>query len=624
MPKVNILDLPVGSKQFLLGNHAIARGAIEAGVRVASAYPGTPSSEILEGIASAAKALGIHAEWSVNEKVALEVAIGASYSGVRSLVSMKHVGVNVALDPLVTLAYTGVKGGLVLVSADDPSLHSSQNEQDNRLLARFANIFCLEPYDPQSAKDYTKLAFDISEKFEIPVMVRTTTRVSHARGDVLIGEISKLDRRALFKKNPERFVCIPSHARPLHVTLNRKLKKMEEYSNKSYLNQMKLAGEVGIITSGVSRNYVKEALRELEVDASLLELGIVHPLPKNTIKKFLDHVERVLIVEELEPYLEDNIRALKCDVEIVGKGLVPREFELNVDIVRKAISEFMEIKHDTQLKKPSIEVPPRPPTLCPGCFYRALFYAVEKVPGAKIFPGDIGCYTLGVLEPLKTMDTCLCMGAGISQGAGMYHAGVREPIVALIGDSTFLHAGIPALMNAVYNKAKMTLIILDNRATAMTGFQPHPGIGMTATGEKTVEINFEEIARACGVKFVKTIKPLELGESVEAIREALSYDGVSVIIAQEPCALIAKKLKLWKNPPRVDEEKCIDYECQLWFPEKRTGAKMYERVCINLVACPAISWSGGKAKINEDLCNGCGFCVKICPKEAIIEAEDED
>ncbi len=623
MSKMTILSIPAGTKEFLLGNHAIARGALEAGVKVATAYPGTPSSEILDTIAGAAPEAGVHAEWSVNEKTALEVAIGAAYSGLRAITCMKHVGLNVALDPLMTLAYTGVKGGLVIVSADDPGIHSSQNEQDNRLLARFAKVFCIEPYDPQSALDYTKEAFEISERFEIPVILRTTTRISHARGDVLCGQVADLKRRPVFKKDPERFVCVPSHARPLHVALNKKLEKMEEFSSQSPLNRMELKGNIGIITSGVSRNYVREALRDLDLDdVSLLEIGISHPAPTRLIEEFMEHVDRALVVEELEPFLEDTIKALVGPGKVSGKQFVPREFELDVDIVKKAIARFLGRDHEIPKREIDLSIPPRPPVLCPGCSHRAVFFALEKILKKKIYPGDIGCYTLGVLEPLQTMDTCLCMGAGISQGAGIYHAGVKDSVVALIGDSTFLHAGIPALLNAVYNKANMTVVILDNRTTAMTGFQPHPGTGRTATGEETVQADLAEIARACGVEFVKKIKPFQVEESVETLKEAMEYEGVSVVIAEEPCSLTTRKLGLWKTPPKVDEEKCKDWECQLWFPDQN-GA-FYERPCVNLLPCPAVTFKEGKSYIREDMCTGCLLCVKVCPNEAIKEVKDED
>ena len=600
-------------KEFLLGNQAIALGAIEAGVKVATAYPGTPSTEIIETIAKLAKKFNIHVEWSVNEKVALEVAIGASYSGVRAIAAMKHVGVNVALDPLMTSAYTGVVGGLVLVSADDPSMHSSQNEQDNRLIARFAKIFCLEPRDARTCKEYVKEAFEISEKFQIPVMLRTTTRVSHAKGDVEINlenlEIGK--QRGEFIKNPSRFVVIPANARKLHKKLNEKLKAMEEYSNESGLNSMSLKSEVGIITSGVAISYVREVLQEKELkDISLLEIGVTHPLPRKLIRKFLEHCERVLVVEELEPYIEDYAKTFNL-CEVHGKDFIPREYELNVNIVKKAIYDFLGLKSEEKSIGISLDLPIRPPVLCAGCPHRALFYALKKVTKEKIYCGDIGCYTLGINPPLKTIDTCLCMGASITKACGMFHAGVKEKPIALIGDSTFLHTGIPGLLNAVYNNANITVIILDNKTTAMTGHQPHPGVGFTATLEETSRVEIEEICKACGVKFIKKVKPFELEETTKVLKEAIEYEGVAVVIAEEPCALIARKLGLWKTPYYVDKEKCKGWLCQAC------------RACIALLSCPAITWSEGKAEIIEELCTGCGVCAELCPNEAIKVKEDD-
>ncbi len=511
---------------------------------------------------------------------------------------------------------------MVVVSADDPELHSSQNEQDNRLLANFTGIPCIEPYDPQTALDYTKIAFEISEKFETPVLLRTTTRITHARGDVLCGEVIDLQRRPRFKKDPKRFVCVPSHARPLHKKLLKKQIEMEEFSNKTPLNHMELKDRIGLITSGVARNYVKEAVNELDIQPSILEIGFSHPVPKKMVIEFMEHVEKALVVEELEPYLEDSIKKLVGPDKISGKEYVPREFELNLDIVKNSIKAFLGVEGKLSKKKLALKIPKRPPVMCSGCSHRAVFYALEKILKQKIYPGDIGCYTLGVLEPLQTMDTCLCMGAGISQGAGIYHAGIKEKIVAFIGDSTFLHAGIPALLNAVYNKAEMMVVILDNRTTAMTGFQPHPGVGLTATGEPTKEVKFDEIALACGADFVKIIKPFEIANSVKTLKEAMDFKGVSVIIAEEPCSLTTRKLGLWKTPPKIDSEKCKGWDCQMRFPDQK--GELYDRPCINLLPCPAMVFTDGKALILEDKCTGCQLCLQMCPEEAILEARDEE
>ncbi|WP_457555094.1 indolepyruvate ferredoxin oxidoreductase subunit alpha [Candidatus Pyrohabitans sp.] len=612
MVKFNIAVDEPGRRVFLLGNHAIARGALEAGVRVAAAYPGTPSSEILQAIAGVAAKLGIHAEWSVNEKVALEVAIGASYAGARALAAMKHVGVNVALDALATLAYTGVKGGLVLVSADDPGMHSSQNEQDNRLLARFAKIPCLEPYDAQSAKDYTKFAFEVSEKLQTPVMLRTTTRVSHAKGDVTLGELPDYGKRRFgFQKDARRYVCVPAHSRALHPALNRRLSEIERYASKSELNRMQFGGEKGIITAGVARNYVHEAVQSLGAEVSLLELGITHPLPRELIRRFLSGVEEVLVVEELEPFIEEQVRALCGGVAVRGKDLLPREGELTPELVEHAVARFLGVEYSPPPRRSArLELPPRPPVLCPGCSHRALFYALKKVTKRKIYAGDIGCYTLGALEPLKAMDTCLCMGSGLSQAQGFYHAGVDEAVVALIGDSTFLHAGLTALLNAAYNGAEILVIILDNRTTAMTGHQPHPGTGVTATGEESFAVDFVALARTLGASYVAKVRPNDFEATLRVLEEALSRRGLRVVVAEEPCALLGRKLGLWKTPPEVVEERCEGYLCSAC------------RACLR-IGCPAVGWDRGRARIIEELCTGCGLCIAVCPNEAILEVEDD-
>ncbi len=609
MAKPKLHTLKEGNRYFLLGNHAIARGALEAGLNLASAYPGTPSSEILDALASSARELGFYAEWSVNEKVALEVAIGASYSGLRCLTAMKHVGVNVALDALATIAYTGVSGALVLVSADDPGAHSSQNEQDNRILAKFTKIFCLEPYDAQSAMDYTIKAFEISEKFSIPVMLRTTTRINHARGDVLVGVLPKSGMKSEFKKNFSRYVCIPANARLLHRELNKKLEEMERYATESTLNNIKLNGSYGIITSGVSRNYVREAIDTLGAEVSLFELGITNPFPKQLVKRFLSKIDRILVVEELEPFLEEQVKALAGDIEVSGKDILPRDGEFNVEIVKNAVAGFLGLEIE-RVKREDISPVPRPPVLCPGCGHRALYYALKKITEKKIYSGDIGCYTLGALEPLKTMDTCLCMGSSLGIAQGFYHAGVEEDIIALIGDSTFFHAGIPSLLNAVYNRANILLIIMDNRTTAMTGHQPNPGVGVTAIGTKTVAVDLEELVKALKVDFVAKVKPSDLEASIEVIKNAIDLSGVRVIIAEEPCALMGRKLGLWRTPPKVTREKCEGYLCR--------GC----RACLK-IGCPAVSWERGKAKMIPELCTGCDLCIIVCPVEAIGRDEND-
>ncbi len=609
MGKLKVHKLTPGERYFLLGNQAIARGALEAGVGVAAAYPGTPSSEILETLAEAARELGFHAEWSTNEKIALEVAAGAAYANIRSIAAMKHVGVNVALDALVTLAYTGVNAGLVLVSADDPGAHSSQNEQDNRYIARLAKIPCIEPYDVQSALDYTLKAFEISEKFSIPVMLRSTTRVSHAKGDVLVGEIPEPEDKAEFKKDFSRYVCVPANARVLHRVLNKKLENMQKFAEKSDLNRMEINGDFGIITSGVSINYVREAVRSLGIQASVLEIGFSNPFPEGLVKKFLQHVNKVLVVEELEPSLEENVKAIAQDVEVHGKDVIPREGELTTGIVKRALGKITGIEVELPSRSVDLPLPNRPPVLCPGCSHRFVFYALKKLTRKKIYSGDIGCYTLGALPPLKAMDTCLCMGASLGLAQGFSQAGVKEDVIALVGDSTFLHAGLPSLINAVYNRANMLVIILDNRTTAMTGHQPHPGIGVTAKGEQTRAIDFVELVKAMKVDFVAKVKPSNFDELLEVLEQALNKSGVRVVIAEEPCALLGRKLGLWKTPPRVYRENCEGYLCSAC------------QACLK-IGCPAVGWREGRVEIIEELCTGCDLCVEVCPNDAIRREEN--
>ncbi len=600
------------TRALLLGNEAIARGAMEAGIKLASAYPGTPSTEIIESIIPYAKRLNIHVEWSINEKVALEVAIGASYAGARAIVAMKHVGLNVASDALMTLTYTGVEGGIVIVSADDPNAHSSQNEQDNRILARFAKAVCIEPYDVQSCKDFTKKAFEVSEKFKIPVVLRTTTRVSHAKGSVEFGSFEKVGREYKFIKDAKRYVVVPKHTRVLHKKLNEKLKKIEEYANRSEFNEMIINGRLGIITSGVSRTYVREAIKELD-NVSILEIGFTNPLPRKLIEEFITQVDKVLVVEELEPYLEEGVKKIAHEsgvwLEIHGKDILPRELEFTPDIVKKAVYKFVNKEYNNiGLKfEVDISIPERPPVLCAGCPHRALFYALKKITKKKIYTGDIGCYTLGLAY--KTIDTCLCMGASVTIAQGFYHAGVKEKPVAIIGDSTFIHAGITGLINASYNKANIVVIILDNRTVAMTGLQPTPASGVNALGEKTKELSIEELAKVCGATFVKTVSPYNLEETIEALRKAFEHDGLAVVISKEPCALLARKMKLTKPAPKVHRERCRGYLCQAC------------SACVNLFNCPAIVLEKGKVRIIEELCTGCGVCAQVCPND-VFEVVD--
>jgi len=616
----------LGERILLLGNEAIARGAVEAGVQVATSYPGTPASEILETIAMVSSKLGIHAEWSTNEKVAFEVAIGAAISGVRALSAMKHVGVNWAADPLFAVNQTGVTGGLVLVTADDPGAYASQNEQDNRHYALASEVLMLEPADVQEAKEMTVNAFDISEKLELPVMVRPTTRICHSRADVVLGPIRMERKRGAFKKEPMRWVMMASRSWQRHKWLHDRLPQMQDLVEKLEFNRLEMNGdELGIIASGVSYGYVKEAARKLHVEdrISLLKVG-TYPLPKASISKLLDSVKTILVLEEVEPIVEQHVKAIayeeRSDVEIRGKltGDVQRQWDLNVDSAIESLARVMEIKYERMppereaLVKSAVEtVPARILGLCAGCPHTATYYALKRAvyrvaKGQAIYSGDIGCYTLGANQPIDMQDTNYCMGASIGVGCGFSQAGVKEPVVATIGDSTFIHAGIPALINAVYNKARLTVVVFDNRATAMTGFQPHPGTGVTALGKRTKEIRIEDLAKACGVEFVEVVDPYRLDDTVAAMRRALRCDGVSVVISRRQCIREAlreaRRMGVGVQPYNVDEKKC-------------NGCK----VCITMFGCPAITWNKDAkvAEIDQVLCTGCGVCPQACPLKAI-------
>lgn len=604
---------PAGEVALLMGNEAIARGAIEAGVCVASTYPGTPSSEIADTLSRIAAKLGIYMEYSTNEKVAMEVAGSAAIAGLKSMVSMKHVGLNVAADPFMSLAYTGVRAGMVIVTADDPECFSSQNEQDNRIYSILSGMPMIEPSNPQEAKDYTVLAFKISEKLKLPVILRTTTRISHCRMNVKLGEIkSKGYEKQTFKKSMQELVLLPANARVLHRRLLQKLKEARKISEA--FPGTKVVGEendIGIISSGAAFNYAMEAVKATSEKIPVLKIGMTNPLPEETILDFLENKKLVIVVEELSPFLENYVKKLiaefKLDVEVHGKDVIPEYGELNPSIVYEALAKI--IGKPVKINLKTIEnVPRRPPVMCPGCPHRSVFYIVRKVLGDKaIYPTDIGCYTLGALPPYMAGDLLFCMGSSIGTSSGLSKA-IKEPIVAFIGDSTFYHAGIPALINSIYNKAEFILFVLDNRTTAMTGHQPHPGTGITGLGERTSEVKISNIVKGCGVKYVKTVDPYDLRTLEETFRDALNASGVRVIIARRECALLSvrRKIKEGKQikPYRVDKEKCRG--CML---------------CVKQFACPAITVKDGKAHINERLCVGCGVCAQVCPFNAIGEVK---
>ncbi len=715
-----------GSFALLNGDEAVARGAVEASVKVAAAYPGTPSTEILETLAEAAKELDFYAEWSINEIIAAEVAAGASMTGVRSMCSMKHVGLNVAADAVMTLAYTGVEGGLIICVCDDPALHSSQNEQDTRYFAVHSKLPLLDAANPQEALDMARAGFEISEKLHLPVILRMTTRVAHGKARVKLGSFQRLKRRADFDKNSSKWVMVPSNAIRQHRVLEGRLaeaKKMAETSIFSHIEDN--GSEVGIIGSGVGYYYARSVLNASKF--SWLKLGWVHPFPFDLVKSFASKVKKLIVIEELRPYLEENIQRL--GIQVIGKAQLGLEEigEFTPDNVRAA---FARLGFTQPAEKPqTLDLPPRPPALCPGCPHRAFYYAlnmvnqhiecdtdkcvgcdiceyacsfekekvfnplksrirsvrveplhtttitckgcidapcvtacpegalsqakdtgvisveeakckgcdwcvescqfgaitqhpttnramvcdtcngdpkcVEACPesalslkGAskdKIVTGDIGCYTLGVLPPVGAVQSCLCMGGGISQAAGMIHAGVKDKVFAVLGDSTFFHAGMPGLLNIAYNKANVCVIVMDNSVVAMTGHQPTPGSGKTAmsTGAKIVSI--EEIAKAVGIEKIVTVDPYDLKAATQAVRDMLDFQGPSVIISKRSCPLLVERQK-----PREISDECTS--CG---------------VCVKAFGCPAISLKGDKAEIDQTLCYGCGVCETVCPFEAI-------
>jgi len=597
-------------REYLLGNAAIARGILEAGAGVVTGYPGTPASEIVETLAPLAKKYNVHVEWSVNEKVALEVAIGASWTGTRTAAVMKHVGLNVAADPFMTLAYTGVRGGLVVITSDDPFCHSSQNEQDSRRYAQFACIPCMDPADPQEAKDMTLYAFELSEELELPVLLRPTTRVSHARADVEVGEIEENRAKPEFLKNPVRWVALPAHARPRHSVLLEKQAAIKTALEKSPWNQLVLRGELGVIASGISGLYAEEAIKQLDADISILHIGTFPP-PDGLCSEFIRHVNKVIVIEELEPVLEEYVervaRVHNLDLNILGKrtGHIPREGELDSCIARNAIASMVNLPlvESPSLGEAAAILPPRPPALCPGCGHRAVYYAIRKAFGKDaIFPSDIGCYTLAV--DMGTIDTCLCMGASITLASGIRFSGEERDICCSIGDSTFLHTGLPGLLNAAYNRARITIAILDNSTTAMTGHQPHPGTGVTACGDKTKAVSIVSLAKALGADFVETVDPYDVNATIETFRRAKDYQGLSVVIAKQVCVINERRAGIKRKPFMVNEN------C--------TGC----RECVEF-GCPAIEFEedSDSARINM-LCTGCGVCAQICPYDAIEVVKD--
>jgi len=609
-----------GEKRLLLGNEAIVRGALEAGVAVATQYPGTPSSEIGDRFYQISRETDLYFEYSTNEKVALEVAAGAAASGLRVLCAMKHVGVNVAADTLMTLAYSGVRGGLVLVSADDPSLFSSQNEQDNRYYAKLSGLPMLEPASPQEAKELTSYAFQLSEELALPVILRTTTRINHSRGVVVLGELKPRVRQGHFAKNPFRYVMVPAVARQAHSILLDQQAKAAAVAETCGLNTVQGRGPWGIVSSGVSAAYVTDAIADLGIGdrVSLLKLGFTHPLPVGLIRDFLSSVEKVLVVEELEPYLEESVRAIAAGLQqpppIQGKGprLFSRLFEYHPGLVRQVVATYFGVPYTppTPLDPAALlgrPLPERPPNLCPGCSHRATYYAVKialRDLGVEgIFPTDIGCYTLGLLPPLSMADYLLCMGSSVSTAAGIAMA-TDQKVIAFIGDSTFFHSGIPGLIDAVHNRHNFLLIILDNGTTAMTGHQPHPGVTPPPPGYGGQTIDIFQVVQALGVEQVKLVNPLQYRLTLAAIKEAVAADGVRVIISRSPCVLYLQRLGQKKRAKTF----VVGPECRDC------------RHCLDYFGCPALQpplEGEGPLTIDETLCNACGFCLQLCEKKAI-------
>ena len=578
-----------GTQMVMLGNAAIARGAYEAGVKVSAAYPGTPSTEISENLVKYKDEL--YCEWSPNEKVAMEVAIGASFHGVRAMASMKHVGVNVASDPLYTIAYSGVNGGLVIVAADDPGLYSSQNEQDSRMVARAAMVPVIEPSDSEEARVFTKRAFELSEKYDTPVMIRTTTRLAHSQCIVNLEERQNIEDKP-YVKNIAKNVMMPAMAKARHLIVEERMKKMSEDGYDLDINKVEYNDtKVGVITSGIPYQYVKEVMG----DASILKLGLVHPLPRKLIEEFASKVDKLYIVEELEPVIEEQVKSwgIKC----TGKELLTVQGEYSANLLRKAL-----LGQELDLE-PAADVPARPPILCPGCPHRSVYHVLKKL--KKHAAGDIGCYTLGAVAPLQVVETSVCMGSSISTLHGLEKAKGSEYVkdwVACIGDSTFLHTGVNSLMNMVYNKATGTVIIMDNSTTGMTGHQDHAATGLTLMGEETYMINIYDLCKAMGVKYVREVDAFDMKGLEEAIKEETARDAVSVIIAKSLCAL--HKDFVPKGKCVVDIEKC-----------KKCGMCMAS-------ACPAIhKGPDGVAEIDETLCNGCGHCMQCCNFGAISLVE---
>ena len=575
------------------GNEAIARGAYEAGVKVCAAYPGTPSTEILEELPQYKDAL--YCEWAPNEKVAAELAYGASILGVRSLCAMKHVGLNVAADLVFTASYNGVNGGFVVVSADDPSMHSSQNEQDNRYYARAAKIAMVEPSDSQECKDFVREAFEISERFDMPVLFRTTTRVSHSKSLVELGERTELEPKP-YTRNVPKNNCAPAFAYARRPKVEKNLAALEEYGCTSALNRVEYGdGEIGVISASIAYQYAREVFPE---GTSFLKLGLTNPLPMKLIREFASRVKTLYVIEELEGFMEEQIKA--AGIPCIGKEKVSNMYELNPQRLRQMLFGI-----EPEIKELPVKPVPRPPALCPGCPHRGFFYTIGKRRNAVI-AGDIGCYTLGATPPLSAMDTCICMGASLSAGAGMARAmelsGRGEKVFGVIGDSTFFHSGMTGAVDIIYNNANVIPVVLDNHITGMTGHQENPGSGYTLRGEVAAAIRIEDLLKAMGYEKVIIVDPQDLAAMQKALDDAVAFEGHAAVIVRRPCLLI-KRLPPETGLCTVDGDKCV-------------GCKS----CLKL-GCPALMFKDRKTRIDPTLCVGCTLCAQVCPFGAIRKEE---
>lgn len=575
-------------KKLLIGNEAVARGLYEAGLRVASSYPGTPSTEITECVA---KYDEIYSEWAPNEKVAMEVAIGAAIAGARSFCAMKHVGLNVAADPLFTASYTGINAGMVIAVADDPGMHSSQNEQDSRHYAKASKIMMLEPSDSNECLQYAKLAFELSEKFDTPVILRLTTRVAHSRSLAAISE--RVDNGLLeYKKDPMKYVMMPGMAIKKHIVVEQRILDQIAWAETAEINTEEInSTEIGVITSGITYQYAKEALGK---NASYLKLGCVYPLPVEKIKAFAAKCKKVYVLEELDPFVEEHCK--QNGIEVIGKEAFTLQGEYSQSLIKQVI-----LGETDAFTKTDLDIPARPPVLCAGCPHRGLYYALKKL--NVTVSGDIGCYTLGALPPLGMVDTCVCMGASVSalHGRNKADAENAKKSVAVIGDSTFMHSGVTGLINIAYNQSNSTVIILDNSITGMTGHQENPTTGKTIKGDPTTAVSLELLAKAVGIDRVRVIDPYNLKECEDVLREEIAVDEPSVVISRRPCALL-KYVK--HNPPmHVNPDKCV-------------GCKM----CMK-IGCPAISMKNKKSVIDFTQCVGCNVCSQLCKFDAIEEGK---